>query len=189
MRPTLLFLSALAAVLLLPGARPAERPAPAWTFGLSLATGPGSEPYSLFLVHADGNQLLAAEPITRSRFVQEVQGAVKSKANPSGENLFRTHRVSACVHPYDSTFIVPDCSPFDELWKLRFWDYPFHVTDARRGMKGWSSKEFMPGQGQLAMLADHGIHTLTGLTWGEPMFRLLRNVTDSAWVDLYRRAN
>jgi hypothetical protein len=157
-----------------------------WTFGVSLATGPHSHLYSLFLVKEHGLQVLAAEPITREQFVLQAQGAVPSKANGTGENLFKRHGVDICVHP-DSTKYLRDCWVFDELWKLRFWEYPFQPKQGAHPGRGWAEKREAPSARQMLLLSDYGILHLTGLARGENAFRLLRDVSDSSWVDNYRK--
>jgi len=157
-----------------------------WTFGVSLATGQHSQLYSLFLVKEHGLQVLSTEPITREQFVLQAQGAVPSKANGAGENLFKRYGVDICVHP-DSTRTLPDCWVFDELWKLRFWEYPFQPKQGMHPGRGWSEKREAPSPRQMLLLSDYGILHLTGLARGENAFRLLRDVTDSAWVDNYRK--
>lgn len=158
-----------------------------WTFGLSLATGQSSELYSLFLVKEQGDKLLLTEPITREQFVLQAQGAVPSKANPAGENLFRRHGVQLCLHPTDSTRLLRDCLVFDELWKLRFWEYPFHPMGGGHPIQGWAEKREAPSERQLMLLSSYGIRHLTGLARGEAAFRLLRDVGDPDWVENYRQ--
>lgn len=182
----------LFSVLLIPAlaeAQPlAEQPPyPAsWTFGVSLATGPHSHLYSLFLVKEHGLQVLSTEPITREQFVLQAQGAVPSKANDAGENLFKRYGVDICVHP-DSTRSLRDCWVFDELWKLRFWEYPFQPKQGMHPGRGWAEKREAPSPRQMLLLSDYGILHLTGLARGENAFHLLRDVSDSAWVDNYRQ--
>ncbi|MCW5900510.1 MAG: hypothetical protein KIT10_14695 [Flavobacteriales bacterium] len=160
---------------------------PSWTFGVSLATNANSELYSLFLVKEWGTQVIATEPITRSQFVLQAQGALESKANPKGENLFRKYGVTGCINPYDEERGVEDCGVFDDLWKLRFWEYPFHPRNGQHPGRGWSENRNAPSPRQMLLLSDYGILYLTGLARGEDAFRLLRDVGDSSWVENYRR--
>lgn len=157
-----------------------------YTFGLSLATGPHSQLYSLFLVKEQGLQVLSTEALTREQFVLQAQGALPSKANPSGSNLFRQYGIAACLHP-DSTRTVADCAIFDELWKLRFWEYPFVVKQGAHPGRGWSERREGPSGRQMLLLSDYGLQYLTGLIRGEDAFRLLRDIGDSSWVDNYRK--
>ena len=164
---------------------PQQQP-PSWTFGVSLMTGHSSQLFSLYLVKEHGLQVLSTEPITREQFVLQAEGAVPSKANPTGENLFRLYGITACLHP-DSTKKLYDCWAFDELWKLRFWEYPFAPLQGQHPGRGWSEKKEAPSPRQMLLLSDYGILYLNGLARGESAFRLLRDVSDSSWVDNYRK--
>lgn len=157
-----------------------------WTFGISLATGQSSELYTLFLVKEHGGEVLQLEPITREQFMLQVQGAVPSKANPEAMNLFRRYGVERCLHP-DSTKGISDCDVLDELWKLRFWEYPFHPMGGGNPVRGWAEKREAPSPRQLLLLSDYGIRHVSGLARGEDAFRLLRDVGDPEWVDNYRQ--
>lgn len=186
MRPlvllTLLLSPALAGKAFAPAAEEPVR----WTFGVSLTTGHSSQLFSLFMVKEHGLHVLTAEPMTREQFVLQAQGAVPSKANPTGEDLFKLHGVTACLHS-DSTRMLMDCWVFDELWKLRFWEYPFHPMQGGRPTRGWAEKREAPSARQRLLLSDYGILHLSGMARGENAFRLLRDVADSAWVENYRK--
>ncbi len=179
----------LAAVISTGSGRPEQDPTPppSWTFGVSLATGQNSELYSLFLVKEHGLQLLSAESISREQFVLQAQGIVPSKANPDGENFFLRYDVRSCMDPEDSTAGVRNCGVFDDLWKLRFWEYPFHPRDGQHPGLGWSENRAAPSARQMLLLSDYGILYLTGMARGENAFRLLRDVGDPEWVENYRK--
>jgi hypothetical protein len=183
---TLLLLVLLATGVVCQGQELAAGQAPQWTFGVSLMTGQSSQLFSLFLVKERGLEVLSTEPITREQFVLQAEGAVPSKANPTGENLFRRYGVAPCLHP-DSTRMLYDCWAFDELWKLRFWEYPFVQTKGQQPGKGWAEKREAPSPRQMLLLSDYGILFLNGMARGENAFRLLRDVGDSSWVDNYRK--
>lgn len=157
-----------------------------WSFGLSLGTGAHSQIYSLFLVKEKGMEILSTEPLSREQFVKQAQGRAPSKANPTGEDLFRTYGVEGCVHPDTSRFVY-DCDLFDELWKLRFWEYPFQPKQGAHHGRGWSERREGPSPRQMLLLSDYGILYISGLARGENAFRLLRDISDSTWVDNYRK--
>lgn len=181
----------LLALLLLPisvgrSQNTSQQQPPNWTFGVSLMTGHSSQLFSLYLVKEHGLQVVSTEPITREQFVLQAEGAVPSKANPTGENLFKRYGVTACLHP-DSTKALYDCWVFDELWKLRFWEYPFAPVQGQHAGRGWAEKREAPSPRQMLLLSDYGILYLNGLARGESAFKLLRDVSDSSWVDNYRK--
>lgn len=182
--------AALLLYLLLAAGTQGQAPGATYDFGLSLMTGMNNELFTLFVVKEHEGRVLEARPITRGQFVLEAQGAAPSKANPAGINLFRKYGVQGCLLPEeldDGKRAVSDCGVFDELWKLRFWEYPFHSADgARRGL-GWAENRQQPSPRQMLLLSGYGINHLTDLTCGEDMFRLLRDVGDPDWVDNYRK--
>lgn len=162
-------------------------PLAAYSFALSLMTGFNNELFTLFTVKEFEGKEIGIEPLTRGQFVMQAQGVVPSKANPMGENLFRKHGVARCLPPPaldDGKRPVQDCDIFDELWKLRFWEYPFKQGE---GMgKGWAESPYAPSARQMLLLSSYGITSLHGKACGEEAFRLLHDVGDTAWVDNYR---
>lgn len=158
-------------------------------FGLSLNTGLNNQLFTLFTLKVYEGKVIQADPMTREQFVLQAQGAVPSEANPTGENLFAKYGVTACLeYRPDSTLIrLQDCWVFDELWKLRFWEYPFRLQEGQHPGKGWAEKREAPSARQLLLLTDYGILHLSDVARGENAFRLLRDVADSSWVDNYRK--
>ncbi len=175
------------------GTAPCEGPsAPfaTYTFGLTLTTGMNNELFTLFIVKEFEGRVIAQEPVSRGQFVQQAQGIVPSKANPAGENLFRKYKVNSCLPPPeidDGRVIVTDCGVFDNLWKLRFWEYPFRPSEGVHPGKGWSEEAFAPSARQKLLLSDYGILYMHSMAKGEDVFRLLRDIGDSTWVDNYRK--
>jgi hypothetical protein len=173
---------------LMSGARPSARPQ--HTFGMSLMTGMNNELFTLFVVKELNGQVLEARPLTRGQFVLQAQGAAPSLANPDGQNLFRKYRVTGCLPPAetdDGKRMVSDCSVFDELWKLRFWEFPFKQREGQHPGLGWAEARTQPSERQQLLLCGYGICHLTQIACGEDLFRLLRDVGDPEWVDNYRK--
>lgn len=184
---TLLLLMALCAIPSGHGLEPA--PFAVRMFGVSLNTGLNNQLYTLFIVKEYEGRVIQAEPITREQFVLQAQGIVPSPANPEGVNLFRRYDVKMCMpeDPDTSGRYVMDCPVFDDLWKLRFWDYPFRLVEGQHPGKGWAEKREAPSPRQLLLLTEYGMLHLTDIARGENAFHLLRDVGDSAWVDNYRK--
>ena len=164
-------------------------PFASYTFGVSLNTGMNSQLFTLFLVKEFEGRTIQTEPMTREQFVLQAQGAVPSKANPGSVNLFHQYGVRLCLHPEDTTGtrLLRDCEVFDQLWKLRFWEYPFKLSEGQHPGKGWAEKREAPSARQMLLLSDYGILQLSGMAKGVDAFRLLRDVGDSSWVDNYRK--
>ena len=158
---------------------------PIWSFGIGLATSANSQPFGLYLVKEHGLHIVETQPITREQFVLQAQGMIVSKANPGAENLLLKYGVSSCYHPSDSMIPVRDCVVFDDIWKLRFWEYPFKTQGPPR--QGWAEKRETPSPRQMLLLSEYGIMNLSSVTRGEYTFKLLRDMGDSSWVDNYRK--
>lgn len=158
-------------------------------FGLSLSTGTSNQLFTLFIVKEFEGKVIQADPMTREQFVLQAQGVVPSKANPAAENLFRKYDVQACLAdaPDSAQVHLADCWVFDELWKLRFREYPFRLAEGQHPGTGWAEKPEGPSARQMLLLTDHGILHLHDMARGEDAFRLLRDVADSSWVDNYRK--
>lgn len=158
-------------------------------FGISLNTGLNNQLFTLFTVKEFEGRVIQTEPMTRDQFVLQAQGIVPSKANPEGVNLFRKYEVALCLPPGPDTTsqYMTNCSVFDELWKLRFWEYPFRLVEGQHPGKGWSEKREAPSPRQMLLLTEYGILSLSDIARGENAFLLLRDVGDSAWVDNYRK--
>lgn len=159
------------------------------TFGVSLNTGLNNQLFTLFLVKEFEGTVIGSAPLSREQFVLQAQGLVPSVANPERINLFRKYEVEVCLPegPDTTARFVQDCDVFDNLWKLRFWDYPFRLAEGQHPGKGWAEKPDAPSPRQLLLLTEYGMMRASDLAWGENAFHLLRDVGDSAWVDNYRK--
>lgn len=190
MRSTLRSVVFFLALLVLPTGHGERSPTLAnYTFGVSLTTGLNNQIFTLFTVKEFEGRMIQADPMTREQFVLQAQGVVPSKANPNKENLFRKYEVDLCLPQSEDTVgkYVMDCPVFDNLWKLRFWDYPYLLVEGQHPGKGWAEKREAPSPRQMLLLTDYGILHLSDIARGESAFRLLHDVGDSSWVDNYRK--
>ncbi len=160
-----------------------------YTFGLSLSTGLNNQLFTLFTVKEFEGRVIQSEPLTRDQFVLQAQGVVPSRANPEGTNLFRKYEVKACIPEGTDTSgrFLYDCEVFDHLWKIRFQEYPFRLVEGQHPGKGWAEEREAPSPRQLLLLTDYGMLHRGDIAYGENVFRLLRDVGDSSWVDNYRK--
>ncbi len=164
-------------------------PQATYCFGMSLSTGANGQLFTLFLVKIFEGNILESTPLTREQFIRQAQGRTFSKANPDGEDLFRRYGVAACTLPEDSASLgyLTDCVTLDDLWKLRFWEYPYAMVSGERMGKGWAEKPTTPSERQLMLLSGYGITYTTDICYGENFFRLLKDMGDPDWVDNYRK--
>ena len=179
----------LLAAFCLPLLANAQEPVrPTWEFALSLSTSTDGQPFCLFLVRMKEGQVTESRPLSRESFIRQVQGRTFSAANPVADDLFRTHDVAQCTLPPDSAAMgfLTDCSTLDDLWKLRYWEYPIKMEDGRQMAKGWSEKPLIPSARQMEILNRYGMRFVNDVVVGEQMFRLLRDMGDRKWVVAYR---
>ncbi|HMN06039.1 MAG TPA: hypothetical protein PKD45_09950 [Flavobacteriales bacterium] len=157
-------------------------------FALSLSPSTDGQLFCLFLVKMRDGQVAESRPITRESFIKQAQGRTFSPANPDAEDLFRKYGVEACTLPPDSAAMgfLTDCVTLDNLWKLRYWEYPLKTDDGQRVSKGWSEKPLAPSPRQMEILGQYGLKYTNGLIVGTEMFRLLRDMGEREWVNNYR---
>lgn len=182
MRVPALIIASLLALMALAGG-PAK-----YAFALSLSPSTDGRLFCLFLVGLRDSAVVESRPLTRESFIRQVQGRTFSHANPDAEDLFRKYDVKACTLPPDSAAMgfLTDCTTLDDLWKLRYWEFPVKTADSQHMAKGWSEKPLVPSPRQMQILAGYGLRYPNGLIIGEQLFRLLRDMGDPAWVNNYR---
>jgi hypothetical protein len=176
-----------AAIPVLGNDPPVARPLAAWKFALSLGSSTDGQLFSLFVVKVvDDTLVVESQPLTRQNFIRQVQGRAFSQANPEGENFFRKYGVKQCLNTVDSTGFVIDCLVLDDLWKLRFWEYPLQVEQGQHAITGWAGMKLRPDDRQLLLLQGYGMRYMLDLVIGEDLFRLLKDMGDEDWVANYR---
>ena len=183
----LLFLIALVSRLMAADPPDPARPFAVWKFALSLGSSTDGQLFALFLVKVvDDTNVVESQPLSRLNFIRQVQGRTFSPANTDGENLFRKYGVKQCLNTEDSTGFVIDCTVLDDLWKLRFWEYPLQMEQGQSDLTGWASNKLRPDDRQLLLLRGYGMRYMLDVVIGENMFRLLKDMGDEEWVANYR---
>lgn len=95
---------------------------------------------------------------------------------------------------YKSDYIVQDrkisCPIIGELWKLRY-KYDIRIKNYNYTQKakpdGWSRDKFWPTLEQVNYLkATYGADGINDFIYGEKLFKLLKDVQDSTWIDMYK---
>lgn len=157
-------------------------------FALSLSPSTDGQLFCLFLVKVRNGQVVESRPITRDSFIRQAQGRTFSPANPDADDLFRKFDVKQCTLPPDSAAMgfLTDCHTLDDLWKLRYWEYPVKIESNQHAAKGWSEKPLVPSPRQMAMLNTYGMRYPGDLVVGPEMFRLLHDMGNRDWVVNYR---
>lgn len=166
-----------------------EPPAAAtWQFALSLSSSSSGQLFSLFLVKVQDGHVVESRPIGRENFIKQAQGRAFSPANPDADDLFRTYGVTRCTLPPDSAAMgfLTDCATLDDLWKLRYWEYPLKTDNGQQTAKGWSEKPLAPSPRQMEVLKGYGMRYVNDLVVGDQLFRLLHDMGERKWLVAYR---
>jgi hypothetical protein len=178
----------LALFLLMPWLPASAQEQPEMQFALSLSPSTDGQLFCLFLVKVKDGQVVESRPLSRDNFIHQAQGRAFSAANPDAEDLFRKFGVKQCTLPPDSAAMgfLTNCSTLDDLWKLRYWEYPLKTESGQRTGKGWSEKPLVPSRRQMEILGGYGMRFTTDLVIGPELFRLLRDMGNRDWVVNYR---
>src|SRR5690606_21447776 len=120
-------------------------------------------------------------------FIYGALGHWPSPANRERENMFLKHGVDSCFLLYNELNKIAGyyAKPFDLLWKIRFYEHPFEFDQP-----GWSQGQFWPSLYQKDFLRrEYGLNNIqTDYLYGDSLFKLLRDVQNSAWIQEYRFA-
>jgi len=160
-----------------------------WQFAGSLSSTSYGQLFSLFLVKVQDGKVVDTRPLTRLDFIHQAQGRAKSMANPDSVDFFLKYQVPSCFLPADSTamgYHHSDCMMLDELWKLRFQEFPLQTQDGQHMPLGWSGKPLAPNATQMTILNGYGMSYPKDLIIGEQFFRLLHDIGDRQWIVNYR---
>lgn len=171
------------------GQVPALPPEPVWEFAITLGATTEGQLFTPFLVKlAPDGSVRESQPISRLNLIRQIQGRTFSKANRDGEDLFRKHGVATCTLPEDSAHMgfLTDCSTLDDLWRLRFQEYPLKLQEGMQEMTGWAGKPLRPDDRQMLLLGNYGVQHVLDFIKGENLFRLLKDMADEDWVQNYR---
>lgn len=144
------------------------------------------------IVGVNDGKTMGTEAVPVQDWVRMNAGEITSRANPKRVNLFEEYKVDSCWVLYDSIYwtygkkkyVGYDCSPMNNLWKLRYQTHPYDYDNQELG---WSKTPFSPSIEQMEFLRDgYGLSHLDGYVWGENMYRLLNDMNDLGWVNAYR---
>lgn len=132
--------------------------------------------------------------ITRNEFLTIALGIVASDANPTKENLFLKHEIKDCFYQLDTVHknvkydFAMQCPVVDELWKLRWGEYPYLRRNGTADPgKGWAADPLGVSEGQFKILQQYGmVISYSDPIYGDNAFRLLRDMQDPTWQSIYR---
>lgn len=161
-----------------------------YCFGFSTQTGTSSRLASFYLFKLYQNQVIESQPITKEQFVNQAQGKTFSLANPARIDHFLVNGIQdRCSGMADrERELTFDCSIIDDIWRLRFREFPLASKHPPADQKGWATGEIQPSERQQDILFQYGIERMYEPFVGEEAWRLLRDMGDPSWVAHYRGA-
>lgn len=175
--------------------------------GFSLMPGANSTAVSFHIIKKwdDPKKPVEAVNISQAEFMRIACGFQESAANPKKENLFTKYGMIDCGY-FNDTVIRGmiykggvRCNTVEDLWRLRYAEWPFYIApprvknngpstlDPQGPGPGWARKPLMPSEGQLDILRAYGpTDPMVDVIWGDKAFRLLKDMQDDAWVSTYK---
>lgn len=129
------------------------------------------------LIYAPNDIIEEITIISAATFVAYATGTTKNDANPKKENFFEE-------------FDIENEDVINDLWKLRYKNYPFKLTEGTLE-EGWSVNDSfpsMPSENQLIILEQFGISKISDFSYGDNAFRLLSSIQKEDWITKYKSA-
>lgn len=167
---------------------PSTPPVAEYYFGFSMMTSENSTLGSFYVVKTFENIAVENIQISKEQFVLQAKGLAISKANRSGIDYFILNELFSCTADFDDhrgKYNI-QCSIIDDIWKLRFNEYPIAHNMQPEDQQGWSTKAHMPSERQWAILDRYGSGQGGIPFYGEDAWTLLRDMSDPKWVANYR---
>ena len=116
-----------------------------------------------------GENLRLVTFLSESDFILQMQGRMKSKANPNNIDYLKAYHI--------------DWRMIDGMWKLRYQEYPYKREE---DTQGWSTMKYVPSKRQLAILKQYGLTDITSFIYGKNLIRLLQDMAKPEWVSNYK---
>lgn len=167
---------------------PSPPPLAEYYFGFSMMTTANTGIGSFYIVKTFEDVAIENIQISKQQFVLQAKGLSTSKANRSRIDYFTINQLDDCIAEYDeygNDYII-DCSVLDDIWKLRFDQYPVARTGQQQDQRGWSTKPHMPSDRQWEILDQYGSGKGGVPFYGDDAWNLLRDMNDPKWVADYR---
>jgi hypothetical protein len=161
------------------------QPAGRAVFGVCISYQASGEMCRYIVYIQNGQSISMRRSLLEDELVKYASGYWPSAYNPKKEDLFSKNGL-ACKVIFDSSRWkdYPLCSPMDSLWKLRFKSHPFD----NKADPGWSNREYRPSSNQEKYLfSEFNIKNIDRDFFVDANFwKLLRDVSDSDWIDKYK---
>ena len=167
---------------------PSAPPIAEYYFGFSLMTSANSQLGSFYVVKTFDNTVVGNSQISKEQFVLQAKGLLTSKANISEIDYFSVNEIGSCIAEFDdygNNYNI-DCSVLDNIWRLRFNEYPILGKVQPVDHQGWSTKPHNPSTRQWQILDEYGSAQGGVPFYGDDAWRLLRDMSNPKWVADYR---
>jgi hypothetical protein len=156
-------------------------------FAVGVIPSANSQLLSYAILTEMGGEIIGSNIIREQNFMYYIMGYWPSKANPFRENLLEKHKVDSCflISNYSNKIIGYSAYPFKQLWKLRYNQHPFNYE----AETGWSQELYKPSPQQTTFLYEnYGVSNIkTDYFYGDSLFKILRDVQNPEWIDLYSK--
>lgn len=154
-------------------------------FGVSMGYNQMNEFYHLVAYQKIGTNLINKRVLRRDEFIYYFSGFYPSKYNPNRINYFDKYGIWGGIYVDSiSKEKIPYCPSLDSLWKIRYSEFP--VGGSRE--KGWSNSDLNPSANQIKYLNErYNLKDFRSEYIIDTNFiHLLRDLTDSLWIDNYK---
>lgn len=157
-------------------------------FGVRISTEANSSVVGFIALKYSSDGMLRAKRVFTSpeEFIKVLAGFWPSPFNPGRINYFEYYQIPGGV--YRDSITRKDyayCPAFDSLWKIRFSDWPYNNRPLEAG---WSLNRYRPSLKQEKYLCDrYNIkHLDFDYITDTSFWQLMRDVSDSAWIENYK---
>ena len=165
-------------------------------FGFSLMPSHSGGLITYYVVYTKGGKITGTVPLNKEQFVKQVTGQEHSKANEKHKNLFKINKIENCYVLFDAEmfkhgikkYVGYECPCMDSLWKLRYKNHPYD----HQKKDGWSVSKagYAPSGSQFGFLKKYyNVISVSGIFYGENMWKLLRDVQDEEFADFYKASD
>lgn len=141
-------------------------------FSLTPSSGGGLVHFGIIEPLHDGK--LRITQISSAKFLRIAKGQQKTSVNPKLINFLIKYNIGDTI--------------INHLWRLRYAKYPYHSMEPMG--RGWAIRDsatHLPIDYQRNILRGYGINSLYDYCYGENAFKLLRDMSDKNWSDIYKK--
>jgi hypothetical protein len=157
-------------------------------FGMVLVNSANTQIASFAVLTLQDERIIRTQHISVDMFILQASGKATSMANPDAKDIFSEWGISECYPDYEmysNKYIGYWCPIINNLWKVRYKRDPKNAH--LRQDEGWAKGYFAPSIGQMKYLEEeYGVRNMNEFFVGDKMFQLLKDVTDTVWINRYK---